>query len=290
MDDIVQWVACAPAAEDLAAEGAMMNAACEAMGRALYLLRAALSVVATDGAAERGVSKHRAVYVGHMVRLCKLFDAFYMHTAKNQLEIAGVMSRLIFETAIRLSYLIEKGRRASVASYILASYRAKKDCLADLNAKAATRKLTAIEKRIRASILRSLRSDGIREADLMSNKVWDMDGKSTRHMLQALGREWQYGYGFAMNSRWVHGDWMELKLYELEKRGRYYMPSPDWSAIDARMAGPITVLCLDAAARYLKWSRGDPEGAIRRVIAALMQWLSAVDSEHERRHVAANGI
>lgn len=273
LDEIVRWAGQASVAEQFADDEAKMSAICEAMGRALWLLRCALSVVATDADAERGVSRHKAVFVGHMARLCKLFDAFYMHTAENQLEIAGVVSRLIFETEIRLSYLMERGTRKSVASYVLASYRAEKECLVDLSDKASARKLTPAERQIRAKIRSSLRSDGIREADLLVNRVWDMDGKSTRHMLQALGREWQYGYGFAMNSRWVHGSWLELRHYQLSREGRYYMPSPGWAAVDARMAVPITILCLDATQRYLKWSRGDPDRVVRHAIEALMQWL-----------------
>jgi hypothetical protein len=82
--DIVRWCDAAPNPAELGDEGAMMNVLCDGMARTLYLLRAAASVAQNDTTAQRGLSRHRAVVVGHMVRLCKLYDAFYMHVAKNQ--------------------------------------------------------------------------------------------------------------------------------------------------------------------------------------------------------------
>jgi hypothetical protein len=290
MDEILKWVDVAPRPADLEGEGETMRVVCDAMGRALYLLRASVSVVPNDLIAARGVSRHRAVFIGHMARLCKLFDAFYMHVAKQQLEIAGVLSRLIFETEIRLSYLIEKGTRKSISTFILSSYRAEKECLIDLRAKAKKRRLTPIEKRIRMKIRHALRADGFSEAKLLANKIWSMDGKSARDMLKELGREWQYGYGFGMESRWVHGSWLELKNCQLAQQGRFYMPEPSWTGVDVRAAVPLTYHCLDLAGRYLTWSKGDPNREIRNAIRALAGWLIELDAEHERRLSFAKGI
>jgi hypothetical protein len=76
------------------------------MSRSLYLLRVGACLAPDAITAERGYSKHKAIIIGHIIRLTKLYDGFCLHVSKRQLELAGVFLRLIYETEIRLSYFI----------------------------------------------------------------------------------------------------------------------------------------------------------------------------------------
>jgi len=101
--EIEQWIEDVPHPSNFTTENeALSFFVMEVMGRALYLLRAGVALAPTDEKASRGYVKHQAIIAGHMVRITKLYDGFYQHVAKRQLELAGVMMRLIFETDIRL--------------------------------------------------------------------------------------------------------------------------------------------------------------------------------------------
>ncbi|MES1976967.1 MAG: DUF5677 domain-containing protein [Pseudomonadota bacterium] len=255
----------------------------EAMGRALYLLRTGVALVPNDEISTNGYIKRRAVVVGHMVRLTKLFDGLYLHIANRQLELAGVMLRLIFETEIRLNYLMTKASSKSYRSYILASYRAERENLMDLDAKAKTRRLVPIEIRMRTSILKHLRRDGISRKQLLRNRVWDIDGKNVRELMRDLGRQEFYSYSFGSSSRWIHGSWQELYHYHLQKVGSRFVPRLEFGDPDTRSAAPPTIICLDTLLAYLNWSRGDPGGSVRRLLAEFRDMLIRLDQEHEYR-------
>lgn len=283
LSDIARWISTAPTPSTFATETDFMRFLLEAMGRALYLLRAGVALAPNETVQAKGYMKRQAVVVGHMVRLTKLFDGFYLHVAKRQLELAGVMLRLISETEIRLSYLLTKATPHSYKSFILASYRADRESLADLEAKAKARKLMPIEKRIRGSILRHLRRDGITRTKLMQNRVWELDGKNVRELLRDLGRQDYYSYSFGSSSRWVHGSWQELYHYHLHKVGNRFLPRLDYGDPDTRKAAPTTIICLESLLAYLTWSKGDPSGAVRQLVAKLRDLLARLDQEHERR-------
>ena len=283
LSDIARWIAATPNPSTFANETDFMRFLVEAMGRALYLLRSGVALAPNENVQAKGYMKRQAVVVGHMVRLTKLFDGFYLHIAKRQLELAGVMLRLISETEIRLNYLIAKATPHSYKSFVLASYRADRESLADLEAKARLRKLIPIEKRMRGSILRHLRRDGISRKKLMQNRVWDLDGKNVRELLRDLGRENYYSYSFGSTSRWVHGSWQELYHYHLHKVGNRFQPRLDFGDPDTRTAAPTTIICLDTLFAYLAWSKGDPSGAVRQLVAELRDLLIRLDQEHEHR-------
>lgn len=270
-------------AETQSSEDLDLDQLCREMGAALYLIRVATAAVPDDTISLRGYTRHRAVVMGHMVRLGKILDAFYYHFAKNQNEICGILSRLIFETEIRLSYLIKFGLRKATKTYILAFYRAEKTCLVDLKEKSRMRPLTPIEKRIKRKIMQSLQEDGITLKELLANKVWDIDGKPVKAMLKALGREWEYGYSFAMQSSWVHGNWHELKSSHLERRGRHYLPSMESRSADIRIGAPVFLRCLEVTQKYLAWSKADPDRIIRKAVKEVLVRISEIDARDEER-------
>lgn len=255
----------------------------QVMPKCLYLLRLSVALIPRADPNFGGFTKRQAVVVGHMVRLTKLYDAFYRHVAARELEIAGIMARLIFDTEIRFDYLIRKATPKSYKTYILGSYRAERENLLDLAGKAQKRRLIPIERRMRASIRRALRDDGISLKNLMANKVWDIDGKNVRALLEALGRGWEYSYSFGNASRWIHGGWLELKQYHLQRDGSRYRPRLDWGDPDTRLAGPISWRLLNTMLDYLKWAKSDPDGSVATSVEMVADIIRRLDEEHERR-------
>ena len=155
-----------------------MEFAVEIMNRCLYLLKVGTATVPDAEIASKGYTKHRAIIVGHMVRLTKLYEGALIHICRSQYELAAIFCRLILETAIKAEYLIKsKSKRKSCRSFILASYKPEKEMLQDLKNEDKKRPLNRIGERIRRKIISRLRGDRISQTELMSNKIWNVDGK-----------------------------------------------------------------------------------------------------------------
>ncbi len=162
-----------------------MTFSAEIMNFTLYLLRAGVSL-SRPGEDQRGVSRNRAIVMGHLIRTMKLYECFVEHACADKREICMIFSRLLLETLIRLRYPLG-ARRASFKHFVLISYRPEKEHLADLEEKKRWRPLIPIEHRILASVKNHLRADRITQRQLRQNRNWDLDNKNFRAILQELG-------------------------------------------------------------------------------------------------------
>lgn len=253
------------------------------MSRAMYLVRTGVFLTPSERAAAQGYTKHKAVILGHMVRVTKLYDGFCMHVAQRQLELAEMFMRPLHETIVRMLYILTCGnQKRAIRSFIFTSYKAEMQSLTDLKRKRSQRPLLAIEKRMLRSMTRNIREDGITQKELLYNKNWKVDGKDFASMLRHLGKEWQYSYGFGGGSRNIHGNWMEMKRRHLYRNGAYYQPQLTFSDPDFRIAAPITIEVLDASLKYLRWSKADPDSFTIGLIADFIKYVRALDEYHER--------
>ena len=261
---------------------AYMKFAVEIMNRCMYLLKLGVCASRDAETARRGYTKHRAIIVGHMVRLTKLYEGVLIHICSHHQELAHIFFRLIFETAIRMEYLItSRTKKKSCRSFILASYRPEKEMLQDLKSKAKQQPPIPIEKRMRKSISFRLRRDRITQKKLFKNKKWDVDGKNFRAIMGTFNLDSMYAYGFGSASHQGHGDWCDLDYYHLKQDGRYYTPELSFTTPDPRSACPITHACLDSLLKYLKWNKSDPDNIIRPVVEKLIELNLALDAAHE---------
>ncbi|MGB9457282.1 MAG: DUF5677 domain-containing protein [Bryobacteraceae bacterium] len=258
-----------------------MSFSVEIMNRALYLLRTGVSLSPNAKSAERGVTRNRAIVLGHLVRLMKLFECLLIHTCENRVEICMIFLRLIFETAIRLEYLLN-AKRSTFKSFVLTSYRPEKEHLEDLRNKAKQRPLIPIERRIRRSVARCLRRDGISQKNLSQNRTWELDGKNFRMLLKDAGyADWGYSYLFGNGSHFIHGDWRDLSAHHLLRRGRWYEPKPDYKVPDPRVTCCATEICLGVLLRFLRWNRSDPDHFVGPIVEKLRSLNQAMDDAHE---------
>ena len=282
LSDIEAWVDFNSPPPVFKTNTAYMKFAVEIMNRCVYLLK--LGVRASPGVetARRGYTKHRAIIVGHMVRLTKLYEGVLIHICSHHQELAHIFFRLIFETTIRMEYLItSKNKKESCRSFIFTSYRPEKDMLQDLKSKAKQQPPSPIEKRMRKSISSRLRRDRITQKKLFKNKKWDVDGKHFRAIMGTFNLDSMYAYGFGSASHQVHGDWRDLESYHLKQDGRYYTPELPFTTPDPRAACPITHACLGSLLKYLKWSKSDPNDIIKPIVEKLIGLNRALDEAHE---------
>ena len=257
-----------------------MTLGMELMNHAQYLLLIGISLAPSQMQAENGVARRRAIVLGHLVRIHKLYDALRYHTANKERDICHIFTRLIVETSSKAQYLM-KAKNSSFRSFVLTSYRPEKEMLEDLRQKAATRPLLPIERRMVASIMRSLKEDRVSLKALKASKHRELDGKTFRQMLSDIGDDSGYVYGFGMGSHWIHGDWFDLRCNHLEKIHGKYRALWGHGTPDPRGVGPATIICLSCVLQYIKWNRSDPGRVVLPTIRSLLETAHRLDAEHE---------
>lgn len=150
LNEVNDWATGSLPLPPLEANDDYMTLAMEVMNNSYYLLRIAASLTSSDLHAEKGVTKRRAIVLGHVVRIAKLYDALRYHTAKKESDICAIFSRLLVETASKVEYLM-KAKKESFRSFVLTSYKPEKEMLDDLRRKNTSRALLPIERRMMAS-------------------------------------------------------------------------------------------------------------------------------------------
>lgn len=140
-----------------------------------YLMMIAVSMIPPNK--EQGYSKQEAIVLGLMIRISKLYDALCYHVSEGQGEIAAIFNRLIFESYVRMPYLIKNGPD-SADNFIFISYQSIKESYQDLLAKKAQRKLIPIEARLIRKYELQLEEDGIEK-----EKVVKISANINRHII-----------------------------------------------------------------------------------------------------------
>lgn len=152
------------------------------------------------------------VFVGHLHRCAKLTTA-YMELAQNRKygEATMILDRCIFETAIRLVWILNDETDSRVRRYLADSVRTDIKLLSEINEKvqAAGGEVSVIEARMLDSIHRTIGSTGMSEAEIKNTKKLP----DLASMLLDLGRpRLTYVANQAMGSHSVHGTWTHLRL------------------------------------------------------------------------------
>ncbi len=269
LDSIKTWLN-EPIPTQLSSDDDYMRYIMELMSYAHYLIKVSASNAPNKTIAERGYTKHRAIVAGHLVRLVKLYHGFVGHIGKEELELASVMVRLMYECIIKMEYFF-KAKRSTFSSFILTSYRSEKETLQNLDIIKSQRPLMNIEKVIIRKIKNRLRKDNISLSRLHSIKNWKLDGKDFKQLLKSLNKEIDYPFIFGQGSSFIHGSWYEMSIHNLKRKGRYYVPNLEFSDTDPRVALPVTVGALQTASDFLKWNKSDPKKYVRSIIQALLE-------------------
>ncbi len=81
--------------------------------------------------------------------------------------------------------------------------------------------------------------------------------------------EVDYPFLFGQGSSFIHGNWYEMSIYNIEKHGRYYVPNLEFAVPDPRIL-PVTVSVLQTTGDFVEWNKSDPDNYIRPIIKSLM--------------------
>ena len=85
-------------ASDCNTNAEFMEFSVDIMILCLDLLKLGTASTPDAETASKGYTKHRAIIVGHMVRITKLYEGALIHICRSQYELAAIFFRLIFET------------------------------------------------------------------------------------------------------------------------------------------------------------------------------------------------
>src|SRR5262245_14243087 len=133
--------------------------------------------------------RDHAAVGGNMVRLYKLLDSFLDQTSRRRDEIAWILGRLIFETAVNIRYLIANFSEELVDSYVQHALRQERRLFDLLHANIRKRgqPLLPIENRTLKSIDRAAAAAGISLGDVDTTDGRPWGGKNIREKTAEVG-------------------------------------------------------------------------------------------------------
>jgi hypothetical protein len=109
-------------------------------------------------------NKRQAAIGGSGVRVFKLVSAYLDQTCQNRREISEILSRLIFETAVTIRYLVAHQNPEVIESFVKYALRFERELWDEIqrNIKKRSGVITPIEDRMLQSITRASMRSGYR--------------------------------------------------------------------------------------------------------------------------------
>jgi hypothetical protein len=274
--EIVEKISKLPNPHALQGHDEFMTAGVDAMDSLLSLGK--LSVCLRRPKA-RGYSRRHAPIVGLMVRMIKLFEGILTEIVEHRSELAEVFNRPLYEAHVKLEYLI-RSPRESVVSFMKTGFRAEKEMLAFLNEVKTKRRLIPIEVRMRRSILNHVRLAGMSQAELRTQKTWEL---SMRSLLTFLKRDREYSFRFGVSSHALHGTWPDLWLHHLQRIDGRFQPEIRYGPADPRYIGPPGVLLTESLRSFLRYFRLDRTSAVLEAVGKLDDYFKSFGRAWEQR-------
>lgn len=209
---------------------------------------------------KNGWTLNQALVGGNGVRLYKLSDAYLDQICKHRLETSEIFSRLMFETAINIVFLIRNESDSLSRSYIDFSLKQERKLKKQIENRISDRKgeVLPIEQRMLASIKRLADSSGI---DLDSPPINKRNWGDMNLFEKAESINWGDAYLgiFGGMSGAIHGNWCDIASHHLElfDDSGFYEPSFEWST--PRPQGPYALaqVLLTVAGEMFQYFGGD---------------------------------
>lgn len=245
-------------------EGQFMEASADLMKTVLPHLAAASGLVPKDAPGWKG---NDAILMGMMVRLLKLSRSLYDQIIEERLEIAWILTRCIYETSVRLRYLIQKNDPSEFDGFLLAGSESEVRLRSDIEKNIQERGgvMLPIEERMLASLQRH-RDAGFLEE---SFRKW----RDCRKLGQEIGLgDEAYRGGFQIPSLAVHGFASDLFRLHLEAvDSEHYIPSAEWTRVRPQILTVNTLFLLSTISEYVVYRLGmDDPGS--------MEWITQLET------------
>jgi hypothetical protein len=240
--------------------------------------------------AKEGFDLSKAVIIGHLVRIYKLYDQLSFFVANNKGEISSIFSRLLFETFVSLKYLIIKGE-SSINNYIKVSFKSTIKQYAYIKELESQRELIDIEKRIIRKVDNRLTNVGLNANELINNKDWRLDGLTFRGIIEFLKKNddskfnWNLAYNFIFGnmSSSVHGTWYDIEIHHLENKNGEYFPKYSYTKVDPRYILTDSFMPIESCIAFLNWRKTDPDNYIKNVLFKIRDLLGFLNEMDEIR-------
>ena len=258
-----------------------MRLVTEVMNRCLYLLKVGAASAPDAETAKTGYTKPKAIIVGSMAQLAKLYEGALIHICGPQPELTRIFFRPILEVAINMKHLIQSSGQVC-RSAGQASCPSELEMFRVLENKAKERALTPIEHRINELILSQLKKDGISQKELTRNNQENIDEKNVPPSREKSSyNDSLYMYLFQKETDWIHRGWHDLRSYHLTQTGDYYVPDLRFDEPQPRLGCQLTQVCLETLTIYLGWNQSDPDNELTSIIRKLLKLNAALDDAHE---------
>lgn len=253
----------------------------EVMNRCLYLLRVGAASAPDAETAKTGYTKSKAIIVGYMAQLAKLYEGALIHICGPQPELTRIFFRPILEVAINMKHLIQS-RGQVCRSVSPMSCPSELEMLCMLENKVKERAFTPIEHRINELILSQLEKDGSSREELTCSNQENIEEKNVLPSCENSNyNDALYMYLFQKETDWVHRGWHDLRSYHLTQTGDYYVPDLGFDEPQPRLGCQLTQVCLEALTVYLRWNQSDPDNELTSIIRKLLKLNAALDAAHE---------
>ena len=218
----------------------------------------------------------RAVLMGHMVRLFKLYDTLAILTVERRTEAAWIICRALVDTIINLTYLLKDPARSK--RYVRQSLAYEKKLMEEIQRRLQDPPLP-IETRMLRSIQATFDRAGVNPAEI---KAQEWRGLSSERKARAVGLEILYEFGFRVASHNTHGTWHDLEFYQLELVDGDYRPEIRFHNPRPQILELATVGSLDAVEEYLRFIAEEKDIApVLESVRTLRDWFLQMSRRHE---------
>ena len=172
----------------------------------------------------------KAILMGHMTYLYKLYDSFLYLLIDNKTEIAMIILRTLAEISIRLRYLANNINSSICEKFIKSSLAYAKKQYDEINHKIKGKTPTPIEERMQSSIRNRFIKAGYQFEDInfQKDQRWCKDSSQ---LAKDLGMDTEYEFAFRTGSVAVHAGWDFLELYNLNEENGKYSPNRIYAGV-----------------------------------------------------------
>lgn len=216
---------------------------------------------------------HKAILIGHMVRLFKLYDTFLLLVAADRSEVAYIFCRLIIEVGIHLEFLMKKGDAKVFKEYQHASLAHDKKYLERMiqhhDRDARLGNLGPLKKEISLAFERA----GFQIPEIADKPEWGGSFRDTFKKAQAVGAELEYNSVFRYSSHAVHGTWSDIEHFHIFHRGDTYLPKTSFKPVGPELLPGMAQYCQTVAMEYIVFMWVSNKNPLMEPLGGLGNWF-----------------
>ncbi len=193
--------------------------------------------------------ENSAVLTGLMVRLYKLFDTFLLLICERRMEMAMILARSAYETAIDILFFCHTKDESKVTEFINTTLATSKKIFENVERdEKAGKGNRNIRLRIKSSVEYDFGKAGRVTDDIQSSEWHRPDSLYKR--AESVKLEETYTFLYRSLSRVVHSSWSELVKYHLVEGNKSWWPNLKYNVPRSQIFSSFPILVAMAAKAY----------------------------------------